>query len=282
MKKREYLSYGVASIADSAPYGFVSVYLILFLTTVAGLSPAKAGMIFSGTILINGLAESIIGYISDNTQSKFGRRRPYLLIALPFISLGLPLAFFTYPVGEGAKVVLYFCATLIFWSGYGIYYTPYTALGAEISRDYDQRSTLRSYARIFGILGNIISMVLPLTIVQKLGERGIKEETGWFLVAVGITIIACVSIFWTWKAMAGKEEVFIGEKEKRKLPLLKIIKEYWSIMKLHPFKYLVMVVLLFMIANTLYNSTMVFYTRNILGIKDNVAATIFMISMIAN
>ena len=82
MKKRELAAYGAASIADAGPYSLVTVYLIVFLTTVAKLSPEQAGMVTSVTILVNGIAEGLLGYISDHTKSRFGRRRPYLLASL--------------------------------------------------------------------------------------------------------------------------------------------------------------------------------------------------------
>ena len=68
LKKRDLMGYGAATIADSGPYNFVTVYLILFLTTVAGLSPERAGMITSVAILMDGISGAVIGYISDNTK----------------------------------------------------------------------------------------------------------------------------------------------------------------------------------------------------------------------
>ena len=93
MKKRDLLGYGAATVADSGPYNFVMVYLLLFLTSVAGISPERSGTILSVIMLIDGLIRLVIGYISDNTRSKYGRRRPYLLVSIvPFV-LGLTFLF---------------------------------------------------------------------------------------------------------------------------------------------------------------------------------------------
>lgn len=280
MTKRDILGYGVATIADSGPYNFVTVYLILFLTTVVGISPERAGIITSVAILVDGAASAAIGYISDNTRSRYGRRRPYLLASVAPLGIGMILLFTVFPGSELTQSVIYVFAGVVFWVGFGIYYTPYTALGAELTSDYNERSVLRTYARIFGIIGNFIGMVVPLYAIQFIRDQGLSEKTAWVIMAVIMAVTSCSGIIVTWRTTRGKEPGVIVE-EKNISPA-GLIKEYISILKLKPFKHMVIVLAFYMLANTFYNSSMVFFARYNLGIKDGVTSTVFLISIIAN
>lgn len=280
MKKRDLLGYGAATVADSGPYNFVIVYLVLFLTTVAGMSPEHAGTIMSVIVLIDGLISLLIGYISDNTQSRHGRRRPYLLAAVAPLVLGLTFLFSSFPLEGMVQMIFYLCAGVIFWLGFGMYYTPYTALGAELTDDYNERSVLRTYARLFGIAANFMGMVLPLIAVKALRNAGMTEGRAWFMTAMAIAVVSGLSIIVTWKSTRGKERIV--EQAAERIKPSKLILDYINILKLKPFKHMMIVIAAFIIANTFYNSSMVFFARYSLGMGDEVTSSIFMISIIAN
>ena len=284
MKKRELAAYGAASIADAGPYSLVTVYLIVFLTTVAKLSPEQAGMVTSVTILVNGIAEGLLGYISDHTKSRFGRRRPYLLASLVPLGAGLILLFTVFEGSPSVRMASYLGAGFLFWAGFGMYFTPYSALGAELTCDYSERSILRTCARIFGLIGNILGMVLPLTIVSFLSGRGCSEAQSWKILASLMAVCACSSILITWNSTRGKEQTGnVGcSEEGSRVSILGLLKDYWSILKLKPYKYLIGVIIFFMAANTFYNSSMVFFARYTLGIRDEITSAVFLISLIAN
>ena len=119
-----------------------------FLTTVVGMSPERAGTVLSAIVLIDGVTSVFIGYISDHTGSRYGRRRPYLLASVAPLVLGLTLLFCKLPLEGTAQMTFYIIIGIIFWFGYGLYYTPYTALGAELTDDYNERSLLLSLIHI--------------------------------------------------------------------------------------------------------------------------------------
>lgn len=282
MKKRELAAYGAASIADAGPYSLVTVYLIVFLTTVARLSPEQAGMVTSITILVNGIAEGILGYISDHTRSRFGRRRPYLLASLAPLGAGLILLFTVFDGSPSLRMACYLGAGFLFWAGFGMYFTPYSALGAELTYDYSERSVLRTCARLFGLAGNILGMVLPLTIVSFLSGRGCSEAGAWKLLATFMAVCACSSILLTWNSTRGKEKNADPARPETRIGIGGLLKDYWRIVRLKPYKYLIGVILFFMAANTFYNSSMVFFARHTLGIRDEITSAVFLISLIAN
>lgn len=280
MKKRDLIGYGAATVADSGPYNFVIVYFVLFLTTVVGMPPARAGTVMSVTVLVDGLISLLVGYISDNTKSKYGRRRPYILASIiPFVA-GLSLLFSVFPIKGTPQMIFYICVGILFWLGFGTYYTPYTALGAELTDDYNERSVLRTYARLFGIAANFMGMVMPLLAVNLLQRTGMRESSSWFATALAIALTAGLSIFVTWRSTRGKERPV--ENVQQKIRLHKLAADYIKIFRLKPFKYMIVVIAAFIIANTFYNSSMVFFARYNLGVGDEITSSIFMISIVAN
>lgn len=282
MKRKKYWGYGVATIADAAPYSFVTVYSIVFFTTVAGLSAETAGMISAVTIILNGIAEMSLGYISDNWNSKYGRRRPFLIFAVVPLGVGLIALFSDFGWDESVKVAVYIAAGFLFWIGFGAYYTPYSALGAEIAPGYNERSVLRTCARVFGIMGNILGMVLPLAMVGLLERLGMSGRGAWFSVALLIACVACGSILITWNSTRGMEQPPEKGERKPKAGIVQLLKDYIQILRLKPFIFLIIVIFAFVAANTFYSSNIVFFARYKLGLGDQVTSTIFLISMIVN
>lgn len=280
MNKKDLLGYGAATFADSAPYNFVTVYLILFLTTVVGMSPEVSGTVSSVIILADGVVGALIGYVSDNIRWKYGRRRPFLLAAVAPLVIGLILLFTKVEAGAAVQSGFYIIVGLMFWLGFSMYYTPYSALGAELTDDYDERSILRTIARLFGIFGNFIGMVIPLLFVQYMQTQGMAESRAWFFMAAILAVIAGGSILVTWKSTKGKEQDVSGEPGEIRIG--KLISEYIQVLKLKPFKHMIIVIGMYIVANTFYNSSMVFFTRYNLGMGDEITSTIFLISIIAN
>ena len=75
------LSYGVGGICDNTLYTLSGTYLLLFLTTVAGVSPAMAGTISAIGSIWEAICGPVVGYKSDAAITRFGRRKPFLLAA---------------------------------------------------------------------------------------------------------------------------------------------------------------------------------------------------------
>lgn len=73
---RSKLGYAAGGIADAANFTLVGSYILFFLTTVVGISPATAGAITGLGTIVSSLWGPVVGFLSDHTRSRFGRRRP--------------------------------------------------------------------------------------------------------------------------------------------------------------------------------------------------------------
>lgn len=261
------LGYGTASIADALTYNFVLMFFLFFLTNVAGINPAFAGTIALIATLWDAFTNPIIGQLSDNAVSKYGRRRPFLLIASIPLAITIILMFSNFQISGAIQAVYYVVITIVFWTSYTMFYIPYTSLGAELTSDYDERTKLRMPATIFNYIGNILGISAPLFIVTILMNKGLEMGEAWNKVAIVVAIVAFVSIIITWFATKGKE-LQISKADIQEARKENLFKVFLKIIKLKPYKYLMMICLLFIFAYTILNADMLYFVQYKMGLGE--------------
>ena len=158
--------YGSGDLGFSLTNTIRNVYLALFLTDVVGVTPAVAALAFFVGSTWDYLNDPIIGYLSDRTQTRWGRRRPYLLFgALPFAA-AFCLLWWRPPLDGTAALGIYYAAAFaLFDTAATFVYMPFYALTPELTDDYDERTALTSTRMFFSILGGLMAFTIPLWIV---------------------------------------------------------------------------------------------------------------------
>lgn len=160
------LAYGVPAVGLSYLLFLVQFYFLNFATDVLLLEAGVVGLLFAIAKLWNAVLDPIVGSWSDRTRGRFGRRRPYLLGALPLLALGfVPL--WTAPTGLSETVLLGWVAValLVFFTAVTLYMLPHLALGAELSSDSHQRTRafgVRQGSFTVGILASFGGMQLVM------------------------------------------------------------------------------------------------------------------------
>jgi Na+/melibiose symporter-like transporter len=135
----------------SAAFGF---YLLFYFNQVLGLSGKLAGAAIFIALCVDALSDPLVGSWSDSTRSRLGRRHPFMYFAaLPFAVSFYFL--FVPPAGlDSTGLFLWLLVfTILTRSAMTLYSVPYMALGAELTRDYDERTLLSSMRTIFQLLG---------------------------------------------------------------------------------------------------------------------------------
>ncbi len=130
-----------------------------FLITAFGVDPLLAGFLAGVPRLFDAITDPIMGFITDNTKSKWGRRRPYIVIGA--ILSGVFFAFLWQLDPEASQdfTFWYFLLfSLAFTIGNTMFATPFVGLGYEITSDYNERTRLMAFSQF---MGQIAWMVVP-------------------------------------------------------------------------------------------------------------------------
>ena len=183
------LAFGSGDLGTAITAGVLGFFRLIFMTDVAGLNPALAGAVLLIGRVWDAVNDPIIGTISDRLKTRWGRRRPmFLLGALPF-ALTFILVFYAPPFDQTGKFIYYVIAGLLFDTFYTVVNVPYTALTAEMTSDYDERTSMNSFRFGFSIIGSLLAVIGYTAISGAL--RDSLGQAGAILVAV--SVLAAVS-----------------------------------------------------------------------------------------
>ena len=189
--------YGVGSVAFGVHQALNSG-LMLFFNQVVGLPAAWVGATMMGTLIFDAICDPLIGEISDNTRSRWGRRHPFMYAsavpaAVAFYFLLNP------PVGWSQVHLLIYMAAMLMTVRMllSLYEVPSSALGPELTLDYDQRTSLMSSRFFFGTLGGAGMSILALQVFLRKDAThplGLLNRAGYSQTALAAGIAIFFSI----------------------------------------------------------------------------------------
>ncbi len=157
---RMVLAYGAPGIGAGYMYLLLGLYVMKFSTDVLLIAPAIMGLIFSASRIWDAVSDPLVGYLSDRTRSRWGRRRSWLVasivpIAAAFIMVFAPPA----SLSQEALVAWMAVAIIGFYSAMTVFFVPHLSLGAELSKSYHERSRLFGMRHAFYTFGSILSLI---------------------------------------------------------------------------------------------------------------------------
>lgn len=296
------LLYGFIGVGEAGLYGIIGTFALFFLTTVVGINPAVAGTITAIGAVWETMCGAVVGYISDNTVTKYGKRKPYILIAsIPLLTF-TSLFFTNIGSNDGLAPVYYGFMLVMFWTSFSVFYVPYLSWGAELTQDYDERTTLRGYAYIFSTVGMAIGLVLPNIVVDKLMDAGVSLSGSWTFTGISCGLICAVSIFAGAATIKDRYEleyrrgITAAAKEKRiddkddkgdsitKSTLVRTLlnnamdmfKNYFDILKLRTAVYIICASVFYLISYAMFSSVRMYYFTFNLGLPAGVITIVML------
>lgn len=158
--------YGSGDLGFSLLSTILGAYFAIFLTDVVGVSPGIAAVaIFVGRSW-DYINDPIFGHLSDRTRTRWGRRRPFLLIGPIPLGLAFLMLWWIPPWQNSVGLAVYYALAYVLYDAAAtLIYMPYFALTPELASDYDERTSLTAYRSFFSILGSLLAFTLPLLMV---------------------------------------------------------------------------------------------------------------------
>ncbi|MEM8948339.1 MAG: MFS transporter [Pseudomonadota bacterium] len=188
------LGYGALGLPLAALNLPLYVYLPAFYAEDIGLGLTTVGLLLFAARLLDTFTDPIIGELGDRTRTRFGRRRPWMVAACPLLIVATLMLFIP---GEGAGAAYLFFWTTLAYLAWTMMILPFTALGAELSGDYHERSRITGAREGFVVVGIILAAALPIMLgLDADNQRGeILAVLGWSMALLTPLALAGVLIF---------------------------------------------------------------------------------------
>lgn len=174
----------------------IIVFLPRFYNAELGLPLATIGTVLLVSRIFDVITDPLMGYISDHTRSRWGRRRPWILLSIPFMMTGIYQLFLP-PEDAG-------WGHLLFWSmllslGTTMMLIPYYAWGAELSPDYNERSRITGARSMAGVAGSFLAQAIPTValLVWAIGGSGAVLEIVAYSMLILMPICVAVTLWGT-------------------------------------------------------------------------------------
>jgi glycoside/pentoside/hexuronide:cation symporter, GPH family len=187
------LAYGLGALVNNllgAGIGVMAIVLNLGL----GINPAVVGTLMALPRLTDALTDPLMGYISDHTRTRWGRRRPYIFVGA--IAAGILFAaLWQLPSGFSESFYFWYflIGSIVFYLAYTVFATPWVALGYEMTPDYNERTRLMGTANFMGQFAWVAAPWFYWIMENKrlfedpvAGARGLAIMIGVFVVVVGL------------------------------------------------------------------------------------------------
>ena len=263
-------SYG----APSQPLAMMALPLAVYLPAVYadsegfGLSLGFVVLMLGLSRVFDGITDPVIGFLSDRWKGRWGRRKPFILIGMPIFLLGLwllwvpPIEFeeievFGTTMNSGYPYLL--VVLVIMYVGATIKDVPYSAMGAELARDYNQRTLVMSWKEAFTVSGSLIGAFTPAVIVFWGYTKPTDNVYFLSLICLVLMPIFVSNLLWSVPEPPPRET------NTQRLTIRESFRTVWSN---EPYRKLVIIFLFSTIGSAMTNSLSFFFVKHVLLAGD--------------
>ena len=205
------IAYGFGDVGCNFSWMFVSNFLMIFYTDVFGISMAAVSALMLFSRFWDAINDPIVGGLTDKTKTKWGRYRPWLLIAAPITAVLLIMTFWAHPDWSDRSKVIYMVITYcLLVLGYTCVNIPYGTLCGAMTQDIDERAKINTSRSVSAMVAIGIINIITVPLIGKLGSQSAK--TGYLLVAIIYGCIFAACHFFCFAKT--KEQVIMPEKDK--------------------------------------------------------------------
>ena len=165
--------------------------MVIVLNLGLGMNPALVGLLGALPRLTDAITDPLMGYISDNTRSRWGRRRPYIFVGA--IAVGIIFALlWQLPADKSETFYFWYflSGSLIFYLAYTIFATPWVALGYELTPDYHERTRLMGVQNFIGQLAYVIAPWFLLIMQSERWFDGMVNGAGGLAIIIAVVVIS--------------------------------------------------------------------------------------------
>lgn len=249
---RTKMGFGVCDLGGNLFFTAMGFWSLIYLTDTVGLAAGLAGFAIMVGKLWDAVTDPVMGFVSDRTRSRWGRRRPYMLFAS--IPLFLTMWFFFTNPHIKSPILLTLWATLALMllnTAYTIVNIPYSSLTPELTDDYHEQSSLNGYRFGFAVFGTILGAAAVQPIVNAFPTK----SAGFSAVGAILGLVMAVTALITFASVKEKDH------SKTELPKDGFFATYLSVFKNKPYVLLLITYALNLTGLNLLQGILAYYTK---------------------
>ncbi len=259
------VGYGVGEISKEIPGSILAFFLLFFFTDVVGLSPGLAGSVLLVGKLWDATNDPLVGWLSDRTQSRWGRRFPWMLWGAVPLGISFWMLWLIPPLASQWQLFAYYTFVLfLFYAALTVVAVPHSTLAAELTQTYNERTQLVSFKAAFSIGSSILGLVIAQIIFAMVTDVGQRYT---LLGAIcGVIVIAAV-----YGCVWATYHRFWQLQEKRTTEPIRhqsIRQQVQGILKLRPFLYLMGVYFCSWVGLQATAAILPYFVSNCMGLSD--------------
>lgn len=191
------IAFGLGMLANQMFPAMIGIFTVVLVEKL-GFSGLLLGLTYFVPKFYDALFDLIMGYVSDNTKSKWGRRRQYVLAGA--IILGFSFAFMWQLYAENGvtyNFIYFLVISLIFYSGLTIFSIPYVAMGYEMSDDFHERTNIMATSQLIGQLAWVVApwFWVIMADTSLFSSSDVAVRTLSVYVAIGCSVLAAIPAF---------------------------------------------------------------------------------------
>lgn len=255
-------AYGSLAFPLAAAFIALQVIVPTYYAQSTSLSLSAIGGLLLLARLCDTVTDPIVGYCSDNSNSRFGRRKLFVVLAAPLIAVAVWFLFNPHESPGAAYLLLW---TIWIYVAGTMSIVPASAWAAELSNDYNQRSRITGVRVAFGLAGTLAALIVPAVVTS-----GDAENLGQTLYAITLLVLVTLFISTLWAAL------IVPDTAKTQLPA-NSVEAAWAIIKTrNPFSQLLVSFLLNAVANAIPATLFLLFVTHVLKVPELAGVFLFL------
>ena len=222
-------NYSIGAVANGVKTDTFTFFLLFFYSNIIGLNSGLAGLAILIALCVDAVTDPLMGTISDRTNTKYGRRHPFMMISFIPMSVGYILLFAPrqdWAMTQNELFIWMTLFTILTRIGMTLFDVPHRAFGGEVTKDYEERTLLMSWREMMGWVAGLSNAFLGYGVFfASTAEypKGQLNPDAWFPFALTGAIIMIVSVLYS--SFSTRDEIKGLSKWQGNIALIEILKE---------------------------------------------------------
>ena len=269
----EKIAFGVGDMPGNLTYPALQFYFVYYVVNISGVPAHLAALVYPIGRVWGAIMDVIIGRISDHTETRFGRRRPYLLFGAIPLGVFFVLLWLIPFKSTSAMFIYYLVIVVLFNTIFSLTTIPYNALHPELTQNYDERTTLSGFRIVCSFIANIIAAAGVAVIVDNIYPGRPAYRQSYPVMGCIVAVLVVIMYLFTFTFTRERVKPEASETE----GIIQTLKSFW---KLKEFRSVLAIFLFNQIGADIFMFIIIFFLKDVIRIPEDTTFIIMGIPII--